>query len=73
MALCDKKSWASERSARRKLAEIRAKRDRCRKARRFEVRAYQCPICRQWHLTSDVADYVLPSSRRRLRDVEIVD
>jgi len=64
---CDKRGWANEHSARRKLTEIRRKRDRCQAARKVEVRAYQCPHCQHWHLTSHTEDYTLPSRRRPLK------
>lgn len=67
MAVCNKRAWANEHAAKRKLSEIRRRRDRSRKATKVEVRAYRCPDCRRWHVTSHEADYVLDSSRRPLR------
>ena len=73
MAVCIKKAWATERSARRNLTEIRRKRDRSRHGAKVEVRTYRCPACSAWHVTSAEAEYVLPSTRRRLRDREEID
>lgn len=73
MSICTKKAWASEASAKRKLTEIRKRRDRHRGAMRVEVRHYRCPDCSAWHLTSHVADYTLPSQRRPLRVLEMAE
>ncbi len=70
MATCGKRSWSNAHAARRKLAEIRKRRDRHPGHWKVEVRAYRCPDCKRWHVTSHQADYVLPSQRRPLRVIE---
>ena len=50
-AHCEKRSYRSERSARQKLRELRRS-HRHHFGGKTEDRAYQCPHCRAWHLTS---------------------
>jgi hypothetical protein len=45
---CKKIAYKNEISAMLALAQCR----NSRKRRRMEVRAYFCPICKKWHLTS---------------------
>ena len=50
IAACVRKTrWASEQSARRALANIRARPDNRMKP---DVRPYRCRACRKWHLGS---------------------
>jgi hypothetical protein len=56
---CDKVPFATERAARRQLAEIRRQKPGHAgrvKARR-PMRAYRCPACEAWHLTSSTRDH----------------
>jgi hypothetical protein len=48
---CLKKRYANEHSARNKLHQLRIKRRKQHKTK-TEQRAYQCQLCRAWHLTS---------------------
>lgn len=70
MANCIKKTWANESAAKRKLTEIRKKRDRNPGRWKVEVRVYQCPFCSGWHATSRDVDYVPPRQHRPLRTIE---
>lgn len=47
-----KKRYPNERAARVRLVEIRARRVLRNVRRRREERAYLCPFCFGWHLTS---------------------
>ena len=50
---CTKRRYASERSARRKLRELKRIRARHHQLNeKCERRVYQCRDCRSWHLTS---------------------
>lgn len=49
---CDKRAYQSEHSARRKLRKLRHRR-RIQHSHHVETRAYHCPHCRAWHLTSE--------------------
>ena len=53
---CLKRKYGSEKSAHRKLRELRKKR-RMHHAEKVETRVYQCKFCFSWHLTSQ--DYVI--------------
>lgn len=48
---CQKRKYGSEKSAHRKLRELRKKR-RMHHGEKVEVRPYQCVYCHCWHLTS---------------------
>lgn len=50
--MCTKHRYANERSARRKLRQIKRKRASNHHQGKVERRAYRCSHCGAWHLTS---------------------
>lgn len=50
-APCIKRKYGSEKSARRKLRELRKRRS-ANRHEKIEDHAYQCQWCLAWHLTS---------------------
>lgn len=52
MDTCTKHAYANERSARRKLREIKRKRASRWHQGKVEKRAYHCQWCGKWHLTA---------------------
>ena len=57
-AACIKRRYGSERSARKKLRELRKRRHQ-QHAMKVEDHAYHCDLCGAWHLTSQSREVAL--------------
>lgn len=55
--MCTKHAYANERSARRKLRQLKRQRRKSHHQGKVERRAYRCLHCGAWHLTSHPLEY----------------